>query len=342
MKLKKVTMILVLLLMTVSLMGCQNSQSSGDLPEVINIGYLRVPNDEMVAKTTELFDDYFNAKGVDCNFVAFDSGVDANKALASNSIDFATMGNTNGIIAFSRGLDVELIWIHEVLGQIEGLAVKNGSNINTAEDLRGKRIATPFASTSHYSLLNYLKNEGIENDVELMDMLTPDIVAAWERGDIQAAYTWQPTLGQLLENGKTLVDSEKMANQGYLTANVCLVRKEFSGKYPDLVAGFVTVLSAGGDAYRSNPDESAEAVAKELEITKEEALVQMEGSRWLTPEEMIGSDFLGTTEQAGAFSKVMKDTADFLQQQNSIDFVPDQEGFDSFINPLYIEMSLKN
>lgn len=339
---KSIAIGLVLLGLTMVLMGCQGEKSAGDLPDQINIGYLRVPNDEMVAKTTGIFDDYFGKKGIKCNFVAFDSGVDANKALASDSIDFASMGNTNGIIAFSRGLDVELIWIHEVLGQIEGLAVKNGSNINSAQDLKGQKIATPFASTSHYSLLNYLKNQGIENDVELLDMLTTDIVAAWERGDINAAYTWQPTLGQLLENGRTLVNSEEMAKKGNLTANVCLTRKGFSQEYPDLVADFVQVLREGGQAYRDNPEESAEAVAKELEITKEEALIQMKGSRWLTAEEMISSDFMGTTDLAGAFSNVMKDTADFLANEKSIDFVPDQAGFDLFINPLYIEMVLGN
>ncbi len=343
---KKIILAVVMVLLLSPLVGCQSEKADGDfdgdLPQVINIGYLRVPNDEMVAKTMGIFDDYFSKKGIECNFVVFDSGVDANKALASNSIDFATMGNTNGIIAFSRGLDVELIWIHEVLGQIEGLAVKNGSNINSAEDLRGKRIATPFASTSHYSLLNYLKNAGIEEDVELLDMLTADIVAAWERGDIEAAYTWQPTLGQLLENGRTLVNSEEMAKKGNLTANVCLVRKGFSKDYPEVVADFIRVLSEGGDAYRNNPQESAQAVAKELEITKEEALIQMEGSRWLTPKEMVSSDFMGSSTQAGAFSNVMKDTADFLAGEKSIDFVPTQEEFDAFINPTYIEMTLEN
>ncbi len=338
----KLMMVLGILVLSVTIIGCEKSESDGNLPNEVNIGYLRVPNDEMVAKTMGIYDQYFTDQGIDCNFIIFDSGVDANKALASGSIDFASMGNTNGIIALSSEIDVELIWIHEVLGKIEGLAVKNGSNINTAQDLKGKRIATPFASTAHYSLLNYLKEAGIENDVELLDMLTQDIVAAWERGDIEAAYSWQPTLGKLLNNGTMLISSEEMAKNGYLTANICLVQKEFSAKYPELVADFITALSEGGDAYRNNPTESADIVAKELEITTEEALLQMEGSIWLTPEEAIGSDYMGTTESPGHFSKIMKDTADFLKTQNSIERLPSQEEFNAFINPKYIELSLSN
>lgn len=338
----KIGMILIIAVLSATLMGCEKGGSEDGLPKEVNIGYLRVPNDEMVAKTMGIYDQYFTEQGITCNFIIFDSGVDANKALASGSIDFATMGNTNAIIALSSGVDVELIWIHEVLGKIEGLAVKNGSNLGSAEDLKGQKIATPFASTAHYSLLNYLKEAGIEKDVQLMDMQTQDIVAAWERGDIDAAYTWQPTLGELLKNGTMLVSSEEMANKGYVTANVCMVQKEFSGKYPELVAGFIKCLTEGGAAYRGNAQQSAEIVAKELEITPEEALSQMEGSLWLTPEEALSADYMGTTESPGHFSKIMKDTADFLQTQNSIVTAPSQEEFDAAINSEYIEMSLEN
>ncbi len=340
-KITKRILILIIAVIMITLAGCQSKGTVGETATKINVGYLRVPNDEMVAKTTGIFDKYFTEKGIECNFIVFDSGVDANKALASGDIDFATMGDTNGIIAFSRGLDVELVWIHEVLGKIEALAVKNDLNISRAADLKGKVIATPFASTSHYSLLNYLKDEGIQDEVQLMDMQTSDIVAAWERDDIQAAYTWQPTLGQLLKNGTVLVSSEEMANKGYVTANVCLVNKTFSDQNSELVADFIKCLSEGGDAYRSNPEQSAAAVAKELGISTEEALAQMEGSKWLTPEEELSSEYMGTPGSPGDFAKIMKDTADFLQLQKSIDVVPSQEEFDQFINSEYLELSLK-
>ena len=126
---KKVWVLAVLVAVVVTMglfSGCQNQSGQGSLPKKVNIGYLRVPNDEMVSKTKAVSEAYFNELGVPYEFIVFDSGVDANKALASGSIDFATMGNTNGIIALSRGIDVELIWIHEVLGEIEGLAVKKG------------------------------------------------------------------------------------------------------------------------------------------------------------------------------------------------------------------------
>jgi len=321
--------------------GCNNSPE--DLPKEINFGILRVPNDETIAIEYGLFDKYFGEKGIKCNFIVFDSGVQANQALASGSIDFATMGNINSIIAMVRDLNVELIWIHEVLGEIEALVVRKDSGINTVYDLIGKKIAVPFASTSHYILLNILKEAGIENQVQLYDMKTTEIVAAWARGDIDAAYTWQPTLGELIANdGKVLVSSKDMLERGYVTANVELVRKDFAEKYPEIVISFIDCLSEAADIYRNNPQKAAEIVSKNLGITPEEALFQMQGSIWLTREEMISKTYMGTSKEPGDFVKVMKDTSDFLKDQGFIEVSPDLEEFEKFINPYYIEKSLEN
>jgi taurine transport system substrate-binding protein len=351
-KFKKILLILLITALAFTLTACGNQQNTGtqsgnnggssSLPEEINFGILRVPNDETIAIAQGFFDEYFTERGIEVNTRVFDSGVEANQALASGSIDFATMGNTNAITALARELNVELIWIHEVLGENEALAVKNGSGIEKVKDLTGKRIAVPFASTAHYVLLNVLKEAGIEDEVQLLDMQTAEIVAAWERGDIKAAYSWQPTLAQLLKSGSVLIDSKDMAEKGYITANVEVVRKEFSGKYPALVADFISALSKAADIYRNNPKKAAEIAGKKLGIEPEVALHQMRGTEWVSREELLGPEFFGTTAEPGNFAKIMKDTSDFLKNQGSIDESPSQAAFNEYVNPEYIKMSLEN
>ncbi|NBI08213.1 ABC transporter substrate-binding protein [Senegalia massiliensis] len=346
-KIKIISIILTIGLLTITACGNSeetNTSSKGNenLPKEINFGILRVPNEETIAMAEGYFDEYFGEKGIETNFIVFDSGVDANKALASGSIDFATMGNTNSIIALAMGLDVEMIWIHEILGEIEALAVKNDSGIEKIEDLAGEKVATTFASTSHFVLLNALQEAGIEDEVELLDMQTAEIVAAWERGDIKAAYTWQPSLGKILEDGKMLVSSEEMAEKGYVTANVDVVRKEFAEKYPELVEDFITLLSESADIYIEDPEKAAEIVSEELGIEKEEALTQMKGSIWIPREELIGDRYLGKSEEPGDFARIMKETSDFLKEQGSIENSPTQEEFNKYVNPEYIEKSLES
>ncbi|MFZ7131567.1 MAG: ABC transporter substrate-binding protein [Eubacteriales bacterium] len=342
---KKIFIILLIGILVLSLGACNNNSESPDgnedLPKEINFGILRVPNDETIGIAEGLYDKYFTEQGIQCNFIVFDSGREANAALASGSIDFASMGNTNAIVALATGLDVEMFWIDEVLGSIEALAVKNDSDITELKDLAGKKVATPFASTSHYILLKALESAGIEDEVQVLDMQTTEIVAAWERGDIQAAYVWQPSLGALLEDGKVLISSEEMAKEGYITANVKVVRKAFAEKYPDLIVSYIAWLTEGGDLYRTDPEEGAQIVAEELEITQKDALMQMQGSIWCTPEELLGRDYFGTTGSPGNFAVIMKDTADFLKEQQSIETSPSQEVFNDYVNPLYIEKYLE-
>ncbi len=352
--LKKLSVILLISILVFSVSGCgndstQNEQASKNesteeqaLPEEINFGILRIPNDETIALAEGYFDKYFTEKGIEVNTTVFDSGAEANQALASGSIDFATMGNTNAITALSRELNVEMIWLHEVLGDNEALAVKNDSGIEKVEDLVGERVAVPFASTAHYILLNVLKEAGIEKEVQLLDMQTAEIVAAWERGDIKAAYSWQPTLAQLLKNGYPLVTSEDMAEKGYITANVEVVRKKFSNKYPNLVVDFVSAMSEAADIYRKDPQKAAEIVSQELGIKPEVALHQMRGTSWKTREELLSQDFFGNQENPGNFAKIMKDTSDFLQDQGSIENSPSQEEYNEYVNPEYIKLSLEN
>lgn len=321
----------------------EDASGSGadELPEKITIGYLRLPNDELISKTKDFYSKYFDDKGIETNFIVFDSGVEANQAFASGSVDFASMGHTNGVVSLSRNLDVELIWLHQILGDTEGLAVRKDSGIEKIEDLKGKKIATTFASTSHYSLLQILKDAGIEEEVELLDMQTVDIVAAWSRGDVDAAYTWQPSLGAILEDGEMLISSEEIAQMGHKTANIVLGRKGFTEKYPELTVDYISALVDGGDFYRENPEEAAEVSAEALGISAKEAKVQMEGSLWLTAEEEISSEYLGKEGAIGDFSKVMKESADFLFDEAILSEVPSQEAFDNFINPSYIESYLE-
>lgn len=335
-------LLVALSLLVIVLQGCTKEKSGKTgQPKEVNIGILRVPNDETVARAKQFYDPYFKEKGIKTNFVVFDSGVDANKAFSSGSIDFATMGHTNGVVALANQLPVKLIWINEVIGTNEQLVVRNASGVKQIDQLAGKKIATPFSSTSHFSLLNTLEKYHLTDKVTLLDMNTLDIVAAWKRGDIDAAYTWQPTLDQLLEDGTSLLSSADLAKDGYVTANITLGRDGFLEKYPDLTRDFLRANLEGGNFYRKDAETAADLAAKELDITKAEALKQMEGTLWLSGEELLSDKYLGTSEKPGDFAKVFSQTAIFLHKQQTIQQEPTMEKINQFIQPLYIEQAMK-
>ncbi|MGZ7236616.1 ABC transporter substrate-binding protein, partial [Streptococcus pyogenes] len=76
---------------------------------------------------------------------------------------------TNGVVALSKGLDVELIWLHELLGTNEALVTRKQEDLKDLHQLSGKTIATTFASTSHYSLKKVLEANNLTDKVTVLD-----------------------------------------------------------------------------------------------------------------------------------------------------------------------------
>ena len=146
--------------------GCSNSSSSSDSgsgsssegskAEVVNIATMNLVNGDLIAQ----YEKYYETElGVDVKLVIFDSGKDVNTALAAGSIDIAELGSAPTANEISSGLDYKVFWVGDILGSAESLVVKNDLNVKSLSDLKGEKIATPFASTSHYRLLNALKLE---------------------------------------------------------------------------------------------------------------------------------------------------------------------------------------
>ncbi|KMT21816.1 aliphatic sulfonate ABC transporter substrate-binding protein [Clostridium cylindrosporum] len=334
----------LLLTLSLSLASCgvkseTTSSKGNNLPEVVNIGTQQMPNDETIARAKGFFE---SELGVKVNIKEFDSGKDVNTALASKSIDFGLLGTTPATISLASGIPVEVIWIHDVIGEVESLAVRNKSNIKSVAELKGKRIAVPFGSTAHYSLLRGLKlNNLTEKDLTILDMQPADIVAAWQRGDIDGAYVWQPTLQKLLGDGSVLVSSKNLAEKGAVTADIEVVRSEFSKKYPEIVSKYIGIQQKSHEIYESNLDDAVETVSKALQISKDESSKQIKESIWVSAKEQLSDKYFGTSSNKGNLVNILKDTADFLADQKTIPSSPDIKVFENAVNPSYIEKALK-
>lgn len=324
---KKIIILLVLLLLTIDLSGCSTKNRVKE--NEIRIGVLNTPNDVAVARNKGYFRRAFPNKKV--TFITFDSGVDANKALMSGGVDFATMGDTNGVVALTAGIPAKLLWINEMCGSNECLVVKKNSGIKKVADLKDKKIATPFASTSHYSLMITLKRAGLEHKVKLLDMDTQNIVAAWKRGNIDAAYTWQPTLSQLQSDGRILVDSSDLSKVGYSTANITLVSKSFLKNNPNDVKKFVAVLSKAHQLRKKDYKETVRAAASQTGISNIEADKQMKGTKWLSWKEEYSKNYLGSRNCLGQFMIEMKRTGEFMYGQQTVSYAPTSNQFKKFV-----------
>lgn len=310
----------------------QVSETSGSAATVVNIGTMDLVNGDLIAQYEKYYE---NELGVEVNLVKFDSGKDVNTALASGSIDISELGSSPSALGIATDVDYQVFWIGDIIGEAESLVVRNGSGIEAVADLVGKKVATPFASTAHYSLENALQLAGVsENDVEILDLQPDDIYAAWTRGDIDAAYVWYPVLSQLLEDGYTITDSAKLAGEGIITADLNVVRTAFAEENPDIVTKYVQAQIKANDLILNDRDTAVSEVAGQLEISEEDAASQLEQFVYLTAEEQL--DYLNNQ-----IAETLKKTADFLVEQDSIKEAPDLEVYEEHINTSFIEAAIQ-
>ncbi|EYR79350.1 taurine ABC transporter substrate-binding protein [Shinella sp. 838] len=280
----------------------------------LNIGYQPIVEPSRVPQADGTYEKVTGAK---INWQKFDGGADVIAAIASGSLDIGYVGSSPLAAASSRELPIETIFVVGLISEAEALAVKS---IEKPEDLAGKKIATPFVSTAHYSLLTALKHWKVDpKSVEILNLRPPEIAAAWERGDIDGAYVWDPVLAQLKKSGKVLATSADVAEWGGPTFDAWIVSKKFAEEHPDVVTAFVKVTGDATAAYRANPESwnatspEAEKIARLTGAKQDEVPALLKGYIFPTLEEQAGEALLG-----GGTVKAVADTSAFLLEQGKI------------------------
>ena len=310
-------------------------------PPVINIGFFTETKPTMLAKGEGWFE---QATGSKLNWIEVGSGADINTAITAGSADFGlSIGSSPVAAAMAQGLPYQLIGLVDNIGPAEEMTVRVASNINAPADFKGKKVATPFGSTSHFRLLGFLKTHGLtEREVTVLDMKPPAIVAGWSRSEIDAAYVWSPAKNKLLSDGgkvyQTYVDLDKA---GYVIADLIVVRNGFAEQYPEAVTGFLRAYGRSLTMYRDKPDETTQIVAKQAGVTPETAASDMKEYDFVPLAEQATDAWLGgTVTKPGKFAHVLKSTADFLVEQRSIKRAPDVAAFQKATNVTFLKNAL--
>ncbi|MFE1165740.1 ABC transporter substrate-binding protein [Nocardiopsis sp. NPDC058789] len=317
------------------LSGCSGTPEdpADGVPGQLRIGYQSIPNGDLVVKHHAWLEEALPDTEIVWN--RFDSGGDVNTAFLAGELDIALAGSAPVTRGLSQplGIDYQVPWIHDVIGDNEALAVTEG--IDEVADLAGRTVAVPFASTTHYHLIAALDEAGLgTDDVQLLDLEPPDIQAAWQRGDLDAAFVWYPVLGQLYEQGASpLVTSGELAERGNVTADLAVVSTGFAEDHPDALATWVEQQDRAVSLLREDREEALAAIAAELNLEPEEAAEQVDQLVFLSAEEQASGDYLGTADAPGALAEHLRLTAEFLAEQGEIDAAPDTTAFENALAP---------
>jgi hypothetical protein len=109
-----------------------------------------------------------------------------------------------------------------------------------------------------------------------MNMRPPEIAAAWERGDIDAAFIWDPVLSKIKDNGKAFASSRNIRPKGFPAFDGVMVNAKWAAEHEGFMVALVKALSKADAEYRANKAKwtvdspQVEAVAKESRADAED------------------------------------------------------------------------
>ena len=280
------------------------------------------------------------ATGYKINWRMFGGGGDVIRAMASGDVQIGEAGSSPIAAAASQGQDIKLFWILDDIADAEALVARNGSGIASSKDLKGKKVATTFATTSHYQLMVNMKLDGVDpKGVNVMNMRPPEIAAAWERGDIDAAFIWDPVLTKVKANGKVIATSGSIGSRGHPTFDGLVVNAKWAAENEAFMVALVKALAKADADYRANaakwtPDSpQIKAVAKWTKADAKDVPAAMALYKFPTPDEQLSARWLG-----GGAAKALTDTSAFLKEQGRVQEV--KANYGAYVTTTYVQKAL--
>ncbi len=251
--------------------------------EPLKIGYSDWPG--WVAWEVAIQKGWFKEAGVDVQFDWFEY-VPSMEAFAAGKIDAVCMTNGDALVTGATGAPSKTIIINDFSNGNDMVVAKPG--IESVKDLKGKKIGVEVGFVSHLLLLKALEANGMtESDVTLVNVPTHETPKAFASGDVDAIVAWQPNSGQALKavpGSKAVFTSKEVPG---LIFDVLAVNPASLSAKPEEWAKIVGVWNKVA-SYILDPETRADAVkmmASRVNLSPEEYMEFLEGTKILTPEE---------------------------------------------------------
>lgn len=242
-------------------------------PVKITVGFGKVahlsPIGEIAQRLKEL--------NVEMQTVEFIRYADARTAIATGSLDIATIGPADLPILLSQGNN-NIVGLMGAGESPKFIVTRNGVDIKKWDDLKGKKIGVAPASAVWFQFAAMLKEVGVPynsfTEIKIQGA-APNAIAALKKGDVDVIITWEPFESQPVAEGFGYwaegLDYSKSKAVGAELGLIAATREALSSKR-EAVRRFLWAYAEAVERLNSSKEEYAKSIAKfqgiELEVAK--------------------------------------------------------------------------
>lgn len=293
------------IVLTIFLGGCGNETANKAAESAEGTDTIRAAIDTAAGGSFQIrvanTEGYFKEKEVDVSLSNFAYGIDTVNAVLTEQADTGLAADYALLNSLNKGDFVvvsSLTGSGEHVNALDFTEVLATQKVKKAHDLTGKKIGVAKGTVAEYHWSRYLEHLNISEDkVKFVPYSTPDeAIVGVKKGDIDAVFA----SGALLEKFKAIEGVhtiDKLSNvEGLSIASYLVVNRQFAEQNEALLGRFIAGIREGIDYVKSNPEGTADIAYKELKITKEDVLRDLERQNFT----------LGFTEQDYEHLETMK------------------------------------
>lgn len=221
---------------------------------------------------------FFKKAGVDVKLVWFPVYTDSLNALNTGKIDANCQTWSDTIPPLSEGIKLKVVLANDNSAGNDGFVAKK--EFKNIKALKGKTVATEMGTVDHFLLLHALSKNGMtEKDIVYKNMPVPDAAAAFRQGKLDAAVIWQPSLNDVMKEGKANLLYSSKDTPG-LIPDLLVFQEKSLAKHEAEAQKIVGVWFEVVDFIKKNEDEAVKIMAKVVEQKPEDYKAFLPGTKF--------------------------------------------------------------
>lgn len=227
----------------------------------------------LILKEKGFLEEELEADGISVRWVQSLGSNRALEFLNAGSIDFGSTYAAASLIGKVNGNPIRSIYVYT---RPDGVALvkPEGSEIDSVEDLEGKRVAVTRGTDPHIFLVRALAKHGLsERDIRSVLLQHSDGRAALVRGDVDAWSALDPltAAAELENNAVAFYRDPELSTWGFLN-----VREAFARDNPELVSRVLAAYERAREYALEHPEEVIEVLVNVARLPEEIIARQLE------------------------------------------------------------------
>jgi len=255
--------VLLLAFATLFLLSCGSQKSKDVAFQKVRLALAMQPTNGLTMVALEK--GYFKAHGLDVEVSEHPSGKRAmHDALLVDKADIASAADVP--IVKNAFVSDEVISIATVFSadNVNRIIARVDADIKTPQDLKGKRVATQYASAVHFFMHVFLLENGMdESELSVSYLKAEELPKALSEGKIDAFSMREPYISQ----AKNLLGENAIifaAPGAYRQIENVITKKIFLKKNPELIKRYLLALLDAEKFTADNPEKAQQIIATRL------------------------------------------------------------------------------